>query len=210
MDALQPKIAYHLHRHGLGADPLAIGHARILSGKAVTSFNPESGASFNTWLDRSLMPLTRFRRLRATAVKMPEKLQLESLKVTQARRDFEDTYDREPELDELAEHAGMSVKRMDKIARATRKMSGEAAFEGNLPDAAGPDYLSEALEAVWDEADAVDRKILEMKAGFGGKHQPMAPKDVAIALNLSPVALSRRSARLGAKIDELLEQMESP
>jgi DNA-directed RNA polymerase specialized sigma subunit len=87
-------------------------------------------------------------------------------------------------------------------------MTGEAAFEGNLAGNVTPDFLSEAMGIVWDEAEKKDRRILELKTGFGGKNEPMTPKDVALQLGISPVELSRRSARLGAKLDELLEQLD--
>ena len=208
VDALQPRLNYHLHRYGLGADPLAAGHARVLAAKAITSYNPEAGAGMFTWLDRNMIPLSRFKRLRATAIKVPEKIQLDNLKITRATIDFEDEHGREPELDELADFVGMPVKRIHQVRKSFKKMSGESAFEGNLGSDQETDYMTEALEAVWDESDKIDRKILEMRAGFGGKHEPMQPKDVAAALGISPVALSRRSARIGAKLDELLEELE--
>lgn len=207
VNELRPKLAYHLHRYGLGADPLAAGHARALAANALKTYDPASGASFNTWLDRSMQPLSRFKRLRATAVKVPEKIQLDAYRVNRALMDFEETHEREPEPEELADAAGLSVKRLDQITRSFRKMSGEDAFEGNLPSDYDVDFVSEALEAVWDEADKIDRKIIEHKTGFGG--QPMlSPKEIALQLKLSPVELSRRSARIGAKMDVILEHLE--
>lgn len=208
VDTLQPQINYHLHSYGLGSDPLAEAHARVLAAKALTSYDPESGAAMRTWLDRSMQPLSRFKRLRATAIRVPEKIQLDNLKITRAAADFEEQSGREPELDELADHAGMTIKRLHQVRKSFKKMSGESAFEGNLAGHQDTDYLSEAMEAVWDESDKVDRKILEMRMGFGGKNDPIQPKLVAETLRISPVALSRRSARLAAKLDEILEALE--
>lgn len=204
---LQPKIAYHLHKYGLGSDPLAAGHARALAAKAVSTYDPNSGANFHTWLDRNMMPLSRFKRLRATAVRVPEKIQLDAYRVNRAMSDFEEEHGREPETEELADAAGLSVKRLDQITRTFRKMSGESAFEGNLSSGLETDFVAEAMEAVWDESDHIDRKIIEHKTGYGGKPL-LEPKDIAPMLKISPVELSRRSARIGAKMDEILEYLE--
>jgi DNA-directed RNA polymerase specialized sigma subunit len=207
IEAIKPKLAYHLHRYGLGADPLAMGHAKVLAAKSLSTYDPNSGASLNTWIDRGMQPLSRFKRLRATAVKVPEKIQLDAYRVNRASIDFEEEHGREPEVDELADSAGLSVKRLNQIQQTFRKMSGETAFEGNLPGINDTDFMSEAMEAVWDEADMRDRKILEHRTGYGGK-PILQPKDVAIKLGISPVELSRRSARLSAKLDEIMEHLE--
>ncbi len=204
---LEPKLAYHLHRYGLGDDPLAKTQAQLLAAKALQSYSPESGASFNTWLDRSMQPLSRFKRQRATAVHVPEQVQIDSFRVNRAKLEFENQHGREPEIEELAEQAGMPVKRLNQIQRSFKKMTGEGVFEGNLPSELDADHAQEAIEAVWEEADARDRRILEHRTGFGGKHI-IQPKLLAAELGISPVELSRRSAKLGARLDELLEILE--
>jgi DNA-directed RNA polymerase specialized sigma subunit len=204
---LEPKLAYHLHRYGLGEDPLAKTQAQLLAAKAIETYKPESGASFGTWLDRSMQPLSRFKRQRATAVRVPEQIQIDAYRVQRARMEFEDANEREPELDELAEQAGLPLKRLNQIQQSFRKMSGEGAFENNLPSGLETDHAQEALEAIWEEADTRGRKILEHRTGFGGKPL-IEPKDLAVQLQISPVELSRRSAKLGARLDELLEILE--
>lgn len=207
VERLKPRLAYHLHRYGLGSDPLAMGEAKLLAAKALQSYDPNAGTQFNTWLDRGMQPLSRFRRLRSTAVAVPEKIQMDAYRLHRATIDFEEEHGREPELDELADAAGLTLKRLDRIQKSFRKMTGEAAFEGNLPSEQDTDFMSEALEAVWDESDKRDRKILEHRTGFGGK-EVIQPKLLAAQLGISPVELSRRSARLGAKLDEILELLE--
>ncbi len=207
VDQLEPKLAYHVHRYGLGDDPLAMAQAKLLAAKAIQSYSPEAGASFGTWLDRNMQPLSRYKRQRATAVKVPEQIQIDAYRIEKARINFEDENGRDPEVDELADYAGMTPKRLNQVQQTFRKMSGEAAFENNLPSLMETDYANEALEALWDEADLRDRRILEHRAGYGGK-PILEPKALAAKLNISPVELSRRSARLGAKLDEVMELLE--
>lgn len=209
VDALEPRINYHLHQYGLGDDKLAKGQARIYAAKALQSFDPTQGAGFNTWLDRNMMQLSRFKRLRATPVRIPEKTQLDAMTLEKARTSFEEEFGREPELDELADAAGMTVARVDAVRQGFRKVAPEGAFDGNLAGAVTSDHLAEAIDIVWNESDKRDRRIIELKTGYGGKAAPMAPKDVAVALGISPVELSRRSARLAAKLEEIVENLDT-
>lgn len=206
---LDPLVNKHLHQYGLGDDKLAKGQALVFAAKALKSYHPGAGASLATWVDRNMLPLSRFRRSRATPVRVPERTMLDSLKVERARLDFEEEFGRDPDLDELADRAGMSVSRIDAVRKGFRKMAPEGAFEGNLASGLTPDTLGEAMDIVWDEADKLDRRIIEMKTGYGGRHQPMPAGAVAAKLGLTPVALSRRSKRIAAKLEELSEALES-
>jgi hypothetical protein len=69
------------------------------------------------------------------------------------------------------------------------------------------DYSDEALHYVYQQADKTDRDIIEMKTGYGGKYQPMVPKQIAQVLNLTPVQLARRSARLAMRVNEARENL---
>jgi hypothetical protein len=48
-----------------------------------------------------------------------------------------------------------------------------------------------------------------MKTGDGGAHEPMLPHEIARKLNLSPVQLSRRSAKLATKLEELRTALQT-
>ena len=211
-DPLAPyegRINYQLHRYGLGDDPLAKGRARVLASKAIKTYDPNAGASMHTWLDRSLQPLSRFKRERSFAVQLPERAVLDNFEVRRAEIEFEEAHGRPPDMDELSDAAGIPRKRLAALRRTVMPQVGEAAFDGEAPLGAHHDYMDEALSSVWDDSDAVDRKILEMKTGFGGRYKPMSAEQVAAQLNISPVQVSRKSARLAAKIDEIMELMES-
>lgn len=205
---LEPRINMHLHQYGLGGDPLAAGQARILASRAIKSYDPAAGASFATWLDRSMQPLSRFKRQRATTVKVPERMQLDNQTLRVAELEFEEKHGRLPDMEELADAAGIPMKRIAAVRKTIRPVVAESAYEGNIPGQVEPDFVDEALSAVWRESDALDRQIIEMKTGFGGRYQPLAPKEVAAKLGLTPVQLTRRSQRLTAKLDELLEELQ--
>jgi len=207
--ALGPKLDYHLSRYGLGDDPLAKSKAKVLASRAMKSYDPSQGASFDTWLDRSLQPLSRFKRERSFAVQLPERAILESFSVRSAEADFEERNGRLPDMRELAEEAKIPMKKLASLRKTVRPQLSEASLAGVSPTAdMEDDKLDEALSSIWGESDATDREILEMKTGFGGRHKPMSAVEVAGRLGLSPVQVSRRSARISAKLDELLELLD--
>lgn len=206
--ALEPRINYHLNRYGLGTDPLAKVQAKTYAAQALQTYDPASGASFPTWLDRNMQQLTRFKRSRATAIHVPERIQLDAYKIERARVELEEKLGREPELGEIADASLLSVKRINQVAKSFRKMPAEGVFEDALEGQYTTDWGSEALDMIYDEADKKDRQIIEMKTGYGGKHKPMEPKEIALRLGMSPVDLTRRSARITAKLDEIVEQLQ--
>ena len=207
---LEPQINYQLSQYGLSDDPLARSKAKVLASRAIKAYDPNSGASLNTWVDRSLQPLSRFKRERSFAVQLPERAVLDNYSVRLAEIEFEESNGRLPEMDELADAAGVSMKRLSALRKAVRPQVSENALDGasvekNMED----DTMDEALSSIWNEADKMDRKIIEMKTGFGGRNAPMTAGDVAVALGMTPVQLSRRSTRITAKLDQILELMGS-
>jgi hypothetical protein len=65
------------------------------------------------------------------------------------------------------------------------------------------------MDYIYDESDKVDRQIMEMKTGYGGKYEPMAPVDIARSLKLPPSQLSRRSARMAYKLQKYEQALEN-
>ena len=88
----------------------------------------------------------------------------------------------------------------------------EMAFADGQQEKDSPDYLDEATNYVYHDSDHVDRKLLELKTGYGRKSEnfiPMKAKDIAAKLNISPSQVSRRSLRLSKKINEIKGALES-
>ena len=65
----------------------------------------------------------------------------------------------------------------------------------------------EAMDYVHHDSDYIDRKILEHKSGYGGA-ELLSPAAVAQKLGLTPSQLSRRSAKLALKINDLEQSMK--
>lgn len=212
VDDLNPTIDHVLASIGAAGDKQLKSKARVLAARAVQSFDPARGTQLNTWVSRQLMPLRRMKRKSDTAAHVPEGIQLDAMTLMRAENDFLDKFEREPDLIELADHSRLPIRRIEAIRKTFRPIPSEAAFtsdtqEVGLPGAPAGGYSGEAMDYVYRDADYIDRKIMEMKTGYGGG-EALPPSIVAQRLNLTPTQLSRRSAKLALQIREIEDALQ--
>ncbi len=207
VDHLHPVINYSVSSMNEYNNNLIKNKARIFAAQAVQKYNPESGASLPTWVSGQLMQLKRFRRSVNQPIKVPERIQLDAYTLSKAEQDFIDKYDREPDLDELADHSKLPIRRITKIRKTFRAMPSQSAI-GDTMTQSETDFGSEALDYIYKDADKVDRKIIEMKLGYGGRYEPMEPKRIAIQLGITPSQLTRRSAKLALRLQEVEKTLQ--
>lgn len=209
VDTLSPVIDYSMRQTGQADDPYLRAKARVVAAEAIKTYNPESGSALPTWTSQQLIRMRRIARQSNVTTRIPERVQLDSWAINQADAQFFDEHDREADLDDLSDMTGLSKRRITEVRRAAKRTPGEAAL-GDLTLAPhSPQYADEAVSAVYADLDATDRKLLEMKTGYGGKYEPMPPQQIGRALNLSPTQVSRRSARIAMRINELEDALSS-
>ena len=123
------------------------------------------------------------------------------------QKKFEEQHNREPDTLELADMSGLPAHRIEKIRKFARAVPSEAGMMDSTEQNA-TDFQSEALDYVYHDADHLDRRILEMKTGYGG-HAVMSPADIGAKLGLTPSQLSRRSAKLTHRINSIQSDLET-
>lgn len=197
---------------GAAGNPYLRAKARTLAAKAVQTYDPNSGVQLKTWTSQQLQRLSRLKRQSNNPVQIPERMQLENYTLEQATQRFIDEHDREPDVRELSDITRIPVKRIGDIRKSIRKMPSEAAFgeDGAIvsSESASPDFTDEALDIVYDDLDYTDRKILEMRIGYGG-HEVLPPQEIARRLKLTPTQLSRRSKKITYHILRAESDLES-
>ena len=210
-----PMIRGTLSNIGAGQDPQLYSRARVLTAKAVETYNPEYGASLPTWVSRQLMPLRRMKRETQSSVRIPEGLQLDAFNISRSTEEYIDEHEREPDLLELSDRTGLSVQRIKKVREQNVSAPSDAAIAGTgeddkafTPAHSEPDWMTEASDYVYHEVDYTDRKILEHLMGYAGS-EVMQGKDLADQLGVSASQVSRRAARLAYKINEYRRILES-
>jgi len=216
VNTLDPIIKSTLTQIGGAGDPYLYSQGRVLAAKAVETYDPSYGASLPTWVNRQLMPLRRARRERQTSVRVPESVQLDAYQMMSAEREFMDTHDREPDLEELSELTKLPVKRIAKVRQAFIRTMTDAATDPDMGTEdkgvqgaahSFPDHDKEALDYAYHEADYVDRKILEHKLGYGGA-LPLNGVELARLTKVSPAQITRRAAKLTMRLNEYRKILE--
>ena len=102
---------------------------------------------------------------------------------------------------------GLSVKKIGKIRGYRSFSTGTSAFG---PEAVDPtlykdDPMDAFLDYVYLDLDDIDRKILDWKTGRN--NQPVLKNtEIAKLLKLSTVAISKRAAKIQAKIERGLSE----
>ena len=204
---LRPTIEYTLGGLNASNDPVVRSRALVVTANAVSKFDPKnvSGATLPTFVSSELRQLTRLARQQKMPIKVPDRVILDSYKLNMAVRKFDDEHGREPDTLELADATGLSPKRISKVRTYQVTVPTEGAA-GDLA-AEAPDYFKDALDYVYNGADHTDRRILEMKTGYGGA-EVLPPIAIAKRLNLTPSTLSRRSTRLTLQLNKIRDQLE--
>lgn len=207
VSGLDGTVHHTLRSIGAPNDPYLRSKARVLAADAVRTYDPTYGASLRTWTSHQLMPLRRLKRERSTAIKVPERAQNDAYALELATRKYVDEHNREPDMQELSDVSGYPVRRIRRVRETIRPVVAEGVFDG-ITMGSETDYREEALDYIYNDASALERKIIEMRTGYGG-NAPMAPGDVARKLKLTPVQLSRHSARLGMQVLEIEKALGS-
>jgi DNA-directed RNA polymerase specialized sigma subunit len=209
VQALKPTINYQLASLGVSKDPVIRSKALVYTAQAIPKYNPEI-STLPTYISRQLQRLTRDRRNRSTTIKIPERAQLEAFSLYTQEQEFISKHGREPDMVELSDFTGMPREKIEKIRDTMIASPTEGTFEGGMADSV-PDFMSEATNYVYMDADHVDRKILELKTGYGrgSNFIPLKSKDIAGQLGISESQVSRRSLRLSKQIHEIKSALES-
>lgn len=207
---LKPATSYALAANQASDDPYLRGQAEIVAAKAVRSWDPASGASLPSWTSTQMQRLARMRREHLMPVRIPDRAWQDSTALMRAERDFQEKHERDPSLEELADQAGMPISRITEVRRTSRKIVPAAAFDTDAVGSVNPvdPTFDEATQYIYSDSDKIDRAILEMRAGFGGRYEPMPANVIAAKLGIDPAQITRRSSRLADKIIKIQRSIQ--
>ena len=207
VDSLSPTIDHVLTSIGASGDPAMKMHARVMAAAALKKYDPAAGAAIPTYISSQLQALRRTRRDIQSAVPIPDRVQTDSMHLRNAEQELFDALGRKPDTGELADHTGMSHKRIEKIRKAFIRTPSESDL-GDASAESSNDYNDEALRYVYHDSDHTDRRIIELKTGYGG-NPVTSHEEIGKALKLTPSQLSRRSTRITLRHNELADALTS-
>jgi len=172
----------------------------------VRTYDPASGSGLSTWTQSQRKRLHRYKRETSNPVHVPDRAQLDAFAIEKARVEYNDRHGYDPDVKALADMTAIPVKRIEDVRKLTRPVS--SADQVLQAGGAIPDHMDEATEYVYDEADKTDRTILEHMTGFGGAEM-LSKTELAKKLNTTPSTITRRTARLSLKIQEINDELAS-
>lgn len=206
LTASRPVLDTAIKSYGRGNQAL-LPSARRLAVDAFKTYDPSKGAKLQTHLMTQLQPLRRKAREAENVVNVPERVSADLYRLDQSNQALTDQLGREPSDRELADHTGLSMKRIGHV----RTFQGTETAESQLVDPEGgvfypgteqPDPDRILIEYVHHDLDPVDQKILEWSTGLYGKDQ-LQKQEIANRLGLSPGAVSQRAAKIAKRLAEL-------
>lgn len=213
LGSVKPILNEALRTYGsdAAASPTMRGKAKVMALKAMGTYDP-ARAKLRTHLLTQLQGLRRLAARETQLVRVPEQLGLDRLRLLNSENELRDRLGRDPSDHELADHAGLSRRRIGRI----RQVPGAHA-EGAMTriDEEGTGVWQPAVQsgigdrtrALWQEMvmmdlDPINQVIMRDTLGLNG--QPVrSNQEIAQRLRLSPGAISQRKAKIQEKLDSM-------
>jgi hypothetical protein len=198
---------------GANANPMMRSRARQIALDAARKYDP-ARASLKTHLMAHFQGLRRYGAQQTQVIHVPEAVALDQQHLVTAETELRDRFGRDPSDLELADHTGLSRKRIAHIrgyrpavSEGQLAVSGDEDEEGGAgggfePAVEGPDRSMLRAQFLYHDLGPHDQVILEYGMGLNGNPRLPAAQ-IARRLRISPGAVSQRAARIQQQLDEL-------
>jgi hypothetical protein len=194
LEAVNPVVDKAVRLYAGGPDPVARSRARLMALRAAGDWDRRK-SNLQTHLLTRLQPLRRFAASRRQATRVPERAQWQLSRLREAEAELRDDLDRDPTELELADRTGFSLRRLGQLRRHGGQVAAGTFLEAESPPAAPRDRPDEWLDFVYHDLSALDRVILEGRAGYNGKPLKSVTQ-LARELGVGAATVSRRAARI--------------
>jgi RNA polymerase primary sigma factor len=209
LKSVDPVLTAALRSYGGQNSPTMKSKAKVMALDAMKRYDPTK-AKLRTHLMSQLQGLRRASARESQILAVPEQVALDSGHLRESENFLRDQHGRDPSDSELADHTGLSLKRITYIRRA-RPTYPEGSLVRPTEDAGDDSYAPpikqrgsggarQWQQMVYYDLDPKDQLIMEHTLGMHGK-QVLANQDIAKKLGVSPGAVSQRKARIQQKLD---------
>lgn len=213
LKAVNPIIDQAIHSYGGAArgSPTLRSNARRMALTAMGTYDPQRG-KLKTHLLSQLQRLRRTSAQEQQIIKVPEQIVLDRQHLAAAEQELAGALGRDPSDQEIADSTGLSRKRIGHIRKARPPLAeGTALSRPGVPESEqflpasqipGQDIgADEWAEFVYADLGAKDQAIMDYALGQNGAPR-LAPSKIAKRMGLSPGAISQRTAKIQAMLDE--------
>ena len=181
--------------------------AKLMAMEAIRSYDPNRGNIKNHMLSH-MRRLSRIAGQQQQIISVPERIIMDRKHLKEAEEDLRDRIGRDPSDSEIADHTGLSLKRINYIRTAgipinTGSILGE---DGEVFSPAstlpGQDNNYDLwTELVYHDSDNISKAIMDYTLGLHGSPK-LSNADIARRLGVTPGAVSQRKAKIQAAMDE--------
>lgn len=167
MTRLNPLIHREVNKWQYTVPPAALmSKGRLLTVKALDSYNPRKGAAIGTYVTSSLRKLSRFAYPMQNVARMPENKQLLFNTFEGAKGKLYDELGREPTIEELSDELAWTKKKVRDFQSAFGRRE-LVESEGAFQDDDGED--SPLVDFYYHGLSPDDKLLFEDITGYGGK-----------------------------------------
>ena len=207
LKAMQPVIDRTVASYG--DHPYMKGQAKRLALNALNTYDPQKG-KLQTHVQTQLRGLQRLSAQQDQIISIPERVMLDRRNLLNSETELSDRLGRPPNMDEIANHTGLTPKRIGYI-----RGTAPAIPTGSMLDAEGgpADIASKSLyrgndlslweRMVYDELSPRDKVIYDYTLGTHGTPK-MAADRLADKLGITASAVSQRKAAIQQQLDQQL------
>lgn len=208
LKSISPVLDTAMTSYGRGGSPTLRSRAKLMALQAAGSFDPQKG-NLRTHLLSNLRGLQRAAAQQDQIISLPERVAIERNQLIEAENRLRDELGRDASDSEIADSLGLSTKRLTYLRKA-KPATAEGTLtqsdaEGNLRTPATTPLSSPAADAwadfVYYDLSPTDQLIMDYALGRNGAPR-LSVNEVAERLHLTPGAISQRSARIQAMLDE--------
>lgn len=184
--------------------------AKVLTIKALDSYDENKGTALSTHITNNLQPLSRMVYQHQNTARLPENVNLQMSSFNSAKNYLQSEKGRDPTTDELADELGWSPAEIGRIETYNRKDLLESG-----PQVSGDFYANqqerdeddEILSAVYQELLPDEKKLFEYTTGYNNKPVLSNPELVE-ELGITQSQLSYKKSLLKNKIERLTANAE--
>ena len=205
----RPIIDKAMTSYAPSASPSVKSYGKILTVKAVQTFDPTKGTKFQTYLHTQLQPLRR-EAYSYDTLHVPERVRMDLGTLYHVAKQHEEETGMPPSDEELADRMGISMKRINHLRTYQRPVLEEFRTRPKAEEDAELMPSVEQESDMWEEfvyqsLGSMDQRIYDMKMGKNGQPQ-LSVSDIAKRLKVSPSAVSQRLTRISNLVAERIDK----
>lgn len=208
LKVFEPDMKSAVNNYTQNSSPAMLSKAKKLTLQALPTYKPESGP-IRPYLRTRLQELARIARHHNRVDSVPDRVLQQQAALHRIELELEDELERSPSAQELADRSGIPLKRIEYINKYQKPVL-SSTIMGRDSDG-GVSTFEDAGVEMDDHLDwvkqvhvgvgPVDQSILEHHYGLYGKPR-LTNQEIAKRLRISPSAVTQRTAKLQAILDD--------